>query len=74
MKLKVVLGNFFCMCLFSLYFIGNYLLSSGTYREIPTVIDSLNVVFFKDICIENAMAYSKENQIRNKTVIFPENG
>ena len=61
-----LLGSVF-MIFFSMYFVGTYFMNYTTYSSVPDIIDDLNVIFFKDSCLENMMVYVKENIIQNKT-------
>ncbi len=47
-------------------------MSLRTFRETPIIIDNLSLIYNKDSIIENFIAYVRENQIRNESVLMSE--
>ena len=50
------------LCLSS-YFIACYFLAVESFSQTPDIIEFLDLIFFKDACLENAMAFVRESQI-----------
>eukprot|EP00347_Sterkiella_histriomuscorum_P021637 403333287 len=71
---KVAILNIMTMCFFSIYFIAAYFVTENLYSNISYIMQSLNVIYFRDICSENVMIYLRTNFISNSTVMFLENG
>jgi hypothetical protein len=61
------------MCVFAMYFVASFLMTKKLYSEVSVIIDMLNVIYFKDVCLENIFIYLKENEIRNYSMLIPEN-
>ena len=51
--------------IFSFYFIGSYFMALRTYQTIPIVIDGLQLIFTKQLCLQNVFAFVRESQIKN---------
>lgn len=56
--------------LFSSYFLIAYFMACNTFTQTSKAIDSLNLVYFKDACIENLIVFIRENYIRNQSVVL----
>lgn len=71
---KVVLLNVCIMSFLSTYFVASYFVSDNLYSQVPYIMDALHTVYFKDVCLENAMTYLRINHISNQSFILYENG
>lgn len=60
------------MLFLSTYFVASYFMAYRTFADVKAVVDTLNIIYFKDACIENALVYVRENQIWNATVLKSE--
>jgi hypothetical protein len=69
-KFKVFFICLFFIVIFSLYFIGTYMLQLKTYSNISAVVDSLKLIYQKNYCPETIYALIRESQIKNTTNIF----
>lgn len=56
----------------SSYFIISYFMALRTYNSVPETLDNLNVIYFKDACLENVIAFVRENIMRNTTMKLSE--
>lgn len=51
-----------------MYFVGTYILTLQAFNNVPEIIDNIGIIFGKDACVENAIAFIRENQMLNYTV------
>lgn len=54
--------------IFSSYFIAGYFFSVKPFQETPNIIANLDIVFFRDISLEDAMAYIRSNNLFNQSL------
>ncbi|CDW75534.1 pas domain s-box family protein [Stylonychia lemnae] len=71
-KFKVFLICLFFIVIFSLYFIGTYIMQLRIYSNITDVVSSLKIIYQKSFCPETVYTLIKESQIKNTTKIFPD--
>ena len=56
----------------SSYFIVCFFLAEKSFSQTPDVLYYLDLLYFKDACLEDSMAFVKENQILNQTITLIE--
>lgn len=71
-KTKTVISIGLVALAISSYFIACYFLAVESFSQTPEIIRYLDLIFFKDACLENAMAFVRENQILNDTITLIE--
>ena len=49
----------------SSYFVISYFMALRTFNAVPETLDNLNVIYFKDACLENVIAFVRESVMRN---------
>jgi hypothetical protein len=69
-RIRVIMASMLFMVLFSVYFVGTYLMSNKTYSLIPHIVDDLSIIYFRDSCVRNLMIFTKENIIQNKSYVM----
>jgi hypothetical protein len=71
-KLKTIIQTMGLITLLSTYFLVSYFMALRTYDSIPETLAGLNIIYFKDACVENVIAFARENVMRNTTILLSE--
>lgn len=58
--------------LFSSYFIAGYFFSVNSFAQTPAILGNLDTIFFKDVSLESAIAFVREDQASNSSVMAVE--
>lgn len=56
----------------SAYFVASYFMALRTFNAVPETLDNLNIIYFKDACVENVIAFVRESIMRNKSMMLTE--
>ena len=48
------------MCVISSYFIGCYFMAVEIFEKTPQIIDNLQLIYYKDVCLESSIIYVRE--------------
>ncbi|CDW71672.1 UNKNOWN [Stylonychia lemnae] len=69
-RIKVITISLTFMVCFCVYFLGSFFMTQNTYNRILVIMDQLNTIYNKDICIENAMIFLKESFAQNVSYVL----
>lgn len=62
---RTILGCLVLIVIFSSYFMSTFFLQNITYTAIPLLLDTLDVIYFRDACSQMVIADVRESVVLN---------